>query len=263
MMFARRRKAENSQQSAPVVLRSAEGAVLQHLSPEIVHSIRHMLTELSYNDGIPSRVAMISAIKGEGVTYTSLALAATLAADTASSVCLVELNWYTPGLLQLISAKRALPQGKKRAKGGSDTPADTPARNGPGLAEVLAGGATFDEALIRTSQPNLTLLPAGSITIERRPFVARSAELKAAIDALGQRFDHLILDIPAVLATSDAIALASLGNGCCVVIRQGVTSANDVKRALDDVKHLRMLGVVLNQASVQTPRWLLNLIPQE
>jgi len=36
-----------------------------------------------------------------------------------------------------------------------------------------------------------------------------------------------------------------------------------VKRALDDIKHLNILGVMLNQTTLKTPRWMLNLIPQE
>jgi Mrp family chromosome partitioning ATPase len=57
--------------------------------------------------------------------------------------------------------------------------------------------------------------------------------------------------------------LAALGEACCLVLRQGVTPLQDIRRALDDVEHLRVLGVVLNQVRVATPRWLLRLVPQE
>ena len=62
---------------------------------------------------------------------------------------------------------------------------------------------------------------------------------------------------------SDAIALASLGTACCLIIRQGVTPVSSVRRALDDVKHLPMLGVMLNQNRTMLPRWVQALVPQE
>jgi len=47
------------------------------------------------------------------------------------------------------------------------------------------------------------------------------------------------------------------------VVRHGVTSTSSVQLALDTVKHLPMLGVILNQVSIKTPRWIRALIPQE
>ncbi|MCA9925602.1 MAG: hypothetical protein KC421_24695, partial [Anaerolineales bacterium] len=72
-----------------------------------------------------------------------------------------------------------------------------------------------------------------------------------------------LLDIPALLATSDAIPLASLSSGSCLVIKQGVTSIENVRLALDDIAHLNMLGVILNQAVIKTPKLFLRFIPQE
>jgi hypothetical protein len=38
---------------------------------------------------------------------------------------------------------------------------------------------------------------------------------------------------------------------------------SQVRRALDDVKHLTMLGVVLNQARMTLPNWIGAFVPQE
>jgi Mrp family chromosome partitioning ATPase len=111
--------------------------------------------------------------------------------------------------------------------------------------------------------PNLALLPAGDLSPAQRPAMARSDTLRTCIARLSRRFDHILLDIPAILATSDAIALASLGAACCVVVRQGITPVSNVRRALDDIKHLSILGVLLNQNRTVLPRWVNALIPQE
>jgi len=225
-----------------------------------------MLTAQACNGGLPQSVSVVSSIKGEGVTYTALALATTLAIDTTASVCLVELNWWSPGLHKLVSQGANPAQNNARRLGGKASafvsPA-APAITQAGLADVLTGSAAIDDVLIRTELPNLSLIAAGAIPVERRPVIARSGELKEQLDELRQRFDYLILDVPAILATSDSMALAALSSACCIVVRQGVTPANSVKRALDDIKHLNILGVMLNQTTLKTPRWMLNLIPQE
>ena len=47
-----------------------------------------------------------------------------------------------------------------------------------------------------------------------------------------------------------------------MVIKHGVTSIENVRLALDDVNHLRILGVLMNQVNLQTPSLLLRFIPQ-
>ncbi|NJO82711.1 MAG: CpsD/CapB family tyrosine-protein kinase, partial [Blastochloris sp.] len=73
----------------------------------------------------------------------------------------------------------------------------------------------------------------------------------------------VLLDIPAVLYTSDSIALASFSQSVALVTRQGVTPMNAVKSALDEIKHLPVLGVLLNQVRIYTPRLIQHFIPQE
>ena len=67
------------------------------------------------------------------------------------------------------------------------------------------------------------------------------------------------MDIPAILATNDAVPLASLGSACCLVIRQGVTWMEDVKLALDEIDHLSIMGVVMNKFKLNTPSFLVKL----
>jgi Mrp family chromosome partitioning ATPase len=107
------------------------------------------------------------------------------------------------------------------------------------------------------------VLPAGYVPAEARSALARSTQLRSTIEALAEQFDYLIFDIPAVAATSDTVALTSLASAVAIVVRQGVTPSNTVKMALDEVKHVPVLGVILNQVQIYTPRWILNLLPQE
>jgi Mrp family chromosome partitioning ATPase len=259
-MFKLRKKVGADESGgAPLAISAADNALQHVFDASIVNSFRHMATELAYTNTLPRRLAVIAALRGEGVTYTALALGATLASDMATRVCVIELNWWAPGLLaQLDPARAAVGRRSRRA-----TPAATPAAARPGLAQVLSGAATLDQAMVVTDQPNLSLLPAGELPVAQRPSTARSGRLRELIDSLSERYDHLLFDVPAILSTSDSIALASFSEACLLVIRHGITSGASAGQALDDVRHLTILGAVLNQSSVKTPRWIRALIPQE
>lgn len=246
-----------------LVLRSLGGKTMCEFSEETVASMRRMLTSLMYQATMPKSIANVAALREEGVTYITLAMAAILASDVKASVCAVELNWWHPGMHLYVAGQPPLAAGKqkKRGKGG---PAEATAP-GPdeGLGAVLRGSTSLAQALVGTSIEGLSLLPAGNVPAEARSALVRSAQLKATIETLAEQFDYLILDIPAVAATSDTVALTSLASAVAVVVRQGVTPVNTVKTALDEVKHVPVLGVILNQVQVHTPRWILNLLPQE
>jgi Mrp family chromosome partitioning ATPase len=274
-IFRKRQKAPIGAESA-LTLRTADGAPLYTFPGPVIDSMRHLETTLMYKGALPARIAMVAALRQEGVTYTTLALATTLAYDLAVRICVVELNWWSPSVKTRSPSEGATPMTKprtlfraKQPKGDSST-VNTESESTAiqlsgttGLAAVLMGNATLDEALIQTALPNLMLLPAGDLPPAQRPAIARHDSLKACIKQLSRRFDHILLDVPAILGTSDAIALASLSTACCVVVRQGVTPISHVRRALDDVKHLSILGVVLNQARMSLPNWVGAFVPQE
>ncbi len=221
-----------------LTLPGADGEPVAAYPGEVIDPLRRMLTHLGKKNALPRRIAMVAALRGEGVTYLSQALAATMANDMAARICVIDLNWWWPAKKDFIQDE-----------------------NG-GLAAVLSGEKALDDALVPTGWPNLFFIPAGQTDQVQRHSIARSQALKDVVDSLDASFDHLIFDIPAILATSDAVPLASLASHCCLVIRQGVTPSEDVRRALDEIDHLSILGVVMNQARFKTPPAILKLIPQ-
>jgi Mrp family chromosome partitioning ATPase len=264
-MFKRRAKTKDSDSDNLISLHAAGGVLQRTFHADVIQSFRYMSTELTLNNSLPRRIAMIAALRGEGVTHSAVALGATIANDTGASVCVVELNWWAPGLITMLDPAAIATEGKKkrRPKKNDPPPPELALVGHPGLAKVLTDEVSLDEALIHSDLPNLDLLPAGEIPVAKRPFIARSAALRKLIDQLSERYDHLLLDIPAIRTTSDSIVLAALSDACIVVTRQGATSTASVQKALDDVKSLTMLGVVLNKVSIYTPGWIRALVPQE
>jgi Mrp family chromosome partitioning ATPase len=201
-----------------------------------IDGLRHLVTRLRQRDKLPERLSIVSAVRQEGVSYLAQALAATLAHDLNSRVCLVDLNYWWPN---------------ERIQ--SD-------KNKCTLSTVVAGQARLEDALLRTGWPEIAILPAGEVPRHSRSKVAHSREIRQVIETLQMQFDHLILDVPAILSTPDSVALASLSQSACLVIRQGVTRKDDVSHALDEIEHLDVVGVIMNQIRLETPAWLVKML---
>ena len=221
-------------------LRDDTSRLIMRFSPDVVDNLRGMTTRLMATSGsIPSRIAMLSPLPGEGTTYVSRALATVMAHDMSARIAYVDLTWWSPG--QPVISRNT----------------------NQGLVSVVTGDKRLDEIFVNTSMRNLTLIPAGHLERGDRPIMARSSVLQSAIDVLDRHFDHIVFDVPSIRATNDAIPLASLANGVVMVIKQGVTTNETVRLALDEVAHLNMLGVLLNQVNYRTPAFLRRLIPQD
>ena len=223
--------------SPPLILSKKNGVPVYNFPIEVVDNLRYTITRIERNSSLPSRLAIVSALREEGVTYLSLALAATMAHDMSVRACVLDLNWWWPSTTILAG------------------------KDNPGLAGVFTGEAALEEIIAPTGWPNMDLIPAGQLPIERRPVIARSQLLVQIIEELSKKYDHLILDVPAIRATTDAVPLASLGDACCLIIRQGVTTVEDVRLTLDEIDHLPILGVILNRVRLKTPRVILKFIP--
>ncbi|MCB9420725.1 MAG: CpsD/CapB family tyrosine-protein kinase [Ardenticatenaceae bacterium] len=234
-LIRKNKKLDSVVDDQPISIEDTDGKTVLTIPENVIVDLRKMVTRIDKVDRLPPRLVVTSALTGEGVTFISRALAATISNDLGRKVCIVELNWWSPSSFM------------EPVEGG--------------LAAVLNDESILEDEIIDTGWKKLSVLPAGVIARQDRPIVARSAKLKETIYQLGERFDHLIIDVPAIRLTSDSIPLSSLGNACCLVIKQGVTTVEDVKQSLDEIDHLSILGVVLNQVHVNTPGKLLDLIP--
>jgi len=209
------------------------------LPEPLIQSLRHMATRLACEGNLPPRLSFVAALRQEGVTLVSQAFATMLAHDTGRRVCYVDLNWWWPSPhMHTLNTQT------------------------PGVAGVLKGETTWQRALIHTTRLNLNLLPAGLLSPAQRPSFARRPALGAMLDEINRQHDFVILDIPALQASTDAVPLASLGKASCVVIRQGGSTRNAVCAALAGLHHMPIVGVAMNRVRIATPNWLLKWIPQ-
>lgn len=219
-----------------MVMSSTNGKVVHIARPAIVQSVRYLLGRWATAEAVdpPSRIGFTSAISGEGVSFVTRSVAMVLAHDYQKEVCVVDLNWAHPT--------------KWPAGLDGDRPLD--------LAEVLRNRIPLDRALRKCSVQGLSVLPAGSATTAERPVLAHSPLLDTVLDDLSHRFDHLLFDLPAVHATGDSLALARKADGVVMVIGAGTTTETQVKRAIEDLVGVSMLGAVVNRQSSALPSFI-------
>ena len=177
-------------------------------------------------------LAVTSAIEGEGKTTIALGLAVTIAQDFPElRVVLVETNVGAPVLA-----------------------ADFDVPPAPGLVEFLSGECGLEAAQRATLLPNLSLVPVGTSTTNGSRLL-RSSRMGLLADGLRAGSDLVIIDLPGILASSDALLLTDVSDGIVFVVRAGSTPDAIVSEGLDLVDQARVRGVVLNGATSSIPRW--------
>ena len=118
-----------------------------------------------------------------------------------------------------------------------------------GLSEVLAGGASLMDSIVRLQPAGLYLLPGGAARSDVAELISgpRFAEILAEARAY---FDFIIIDAPPLGIFTDASLLINLADGAMLVVRANHTKYKDVDRILDTLPRERMLGTILNQSDI-------------
>jgi capsular exopolysaccharide synthesis family protein len=188
---------------------------------EQYRAIRSRITQ--HEDQALRTVMVTSPGEGEGKSITAANLALAMAQEFQRRVVLVDADLRGPSVHALFGLE-----------------------GGPGLAEVLAGEVTLDDALVYLPDYRLTVLPAGN-TPEFPTELLGSAGMRRAIDTLRARFDRVLLDLPAVAPLADVGTVAPLADGVVMVVRAGVTQRPALDQALAALEDSKVLGVVLNE----------------
>jgi Mrp family chromosome partitioning ATPase len=176
---------------------------------------------LSADRKSPRCVLIASASEGEGKSSTAMALAC--AACSGRRVLLVSCDFH-------------------RLYGSSDD------RAAPGLAEILSGEVTPEQAVTRSAIPSLDLIGAGNVRGSSTMLLVDSDFSKLLHWA--ECYDLILLDGSSGPEADTAI-LARHADGVLWCVCWGHTPQSDVKSALDDLRNqgANVLGLVLTMVS--------------
>jgi capsular exopolysaccharide synthesis family protein len=188
---------------------------------EAIRTIAVWLDVLPGNGG-GRTVLLTSAVSGEGKTSLSMALGRQLA-HAGERVVIVDLDFRHPNTHRI---------------GGIG--------NTPGVAGVLTGHATLEQALRTDAASPASLLPAG--LADDPAALLRGPALRELISTLRCRFDLVVLDSSPSSVVADTRIVAREADGVVFVTRWGETPRELVAAELRNLEEAgaQVIGVTLN-----------------
>ncbi|MBC8142447.1 MAG: hypothetical protein H7Y38_13515 [Armatimonadetes bacterium] len=177
-------------------------------------------------------LGVTSAVGGEGVSTVALHLARAAASKTFKRVGLLEMSLGEPVLAGRVGA-------------------ETSPLTGAGAVSLIENADPTVPVLRLASDSDISLLPAGRLP-QNPSRSARSPRVRDIIAAARDRFDLVILDLPAVVS-DNAHPLCVYADGLAFVVRAGITPRTTVARAIERVGRHRVRGMVLNDTYSPVP----------
>lgn len=192
---------------------------------EAYRNLRTRLMRYQAKSGIRS-IAITSALAGEGKTLTAMNLGLCYSQVTEQRVLVIDADLRTRGLTHLL--------------GGPAT---------AGLAEVLAGQVTPDQAVLATDQKNLFAMAAGSV-LSSPPELFSGPRWQELLGWCSETFKTVLVDTPPVLPLSDFELISAACEGIVAVVRAHHGQREVLKKASDVLDPKKLLGVVFNSAEI-------------
>lgn len=188
---------------------------------EAYRALRTRLSRIRSTQGIRSFV-LTSAIAGEGKTLTALNLALCCAQLHNMRILLIDADIRTGGLARRIGCHM-----------------------GQGLAEVLSGECTPEEAILATDIPGLFVLGSGSSSTAPAELFA-SGKWQEFIGWCNESFKLILVDCPPMLDLSDVELISAACDGVLIVVRARYSKRDILQRCAAQLDQKKILGVVYN-----------------
>ena len=190
----------------------------------------------------PLAMGVTSAVRGEGRTTGSVALAIALAKETRAAVALVGIDRQGYGLAEAFELKEA-----------------------PDLDGVMRGTWTLEAAMSATGLPGLSVLPARS-SRDRLPVPPARfwphlrRTLPDLLAELKRDFAYVVCDLPPLLDNAEAPDIANEMDAIVLLTRSGVTPLRKLEEGLSYLDEARLAGAIHIGAEAKLPKWLTALL---
>lgn len=129
----------------------------------------------------------------------------------------------------------------------------------PGLSEILAGEAHWDDLVKDTGVNSLQVINSGRLPANPGELLL-SPIMKQFVEEAREKFDYIIVDCPPLTAIDDAFSMVGYSDGLLFVVRAGQTSMRFAQAALAAVRQrgANLLGIVLNGITADNPYYYYN-----
>lgn len=117
-----------------------------------------------------------------------------------------------------------------------------------GLSNYIATGESFSSVVNREVFPNLDVLTSGPVTPNPSELLG-SPKMEDLLKSVANQYDYVLIDMPPILAVTDAAVLGSKVDGVIVVVASGANAPEDMKQSKQRLLQSgsNILGVVLNK----------------
>jgi capsular exopolysaccharide synthesis family protein len=121
-----------------------------------------------------------------------------------------------------------------------------------GLSEVLTGELSLEEAVRRSSSPNVWVLASGRIPAQPAELL-QSPAMGQVVAELRETFDFVVIDCPPLLGLADSLAVVPLADAILLVVQAERTQGGAIVEAWDQLERVggRIEGVILNDIREQ------------
>ena len=171
-------------------------------------------------------LAVTSPRYGEGKTTTAINLAVSLAMEVSHTVLLADADLRHPTIHEHLGLAA-----------------------GKGLTDYLLDEAQIPEILLQPRElPKVVVLPAGR-PVDNSAELLNSPKMVELITEMRTRYPErlVVVDVPPVLSAADALAFAPYVDATLLVVEDGSTSRDDLKRAVELLDCTNVIGTVLNK----------------
>jgi protein-tyrosine kinase len=192
---------------------------------EAYRGLRTRLMRIQAKSGLKS-IAITSSLPGEGKTLTTMNLGLCYTHLPQQRVLVIDADLRTCGLTSML-----------------DHPSS------PGLAEVLSGEVTPDEAIVATNQKNLFVLPAGTVSTSP-PELFTGPRWQEFIGHCGEMFKLILIDTPPMLPLADFELISAACDGVVMVVRAHHGQRETLQKTAGALDQKKLLGVVFNATDV-------------
>ncbi len=192
-------------------IEEANSAIGKSRSFAVAEAHKRLRTNVlfSFPDESECRViGVTSTMAHEGKSTTSINLAYDIA-QTGKKVLLIDADMRLSRFTKVLGIKRT-----------------------PGLSNLLVGAVSDEDHVIQHADmlDNLSIISCGSIPPNPSELLA-SKRMSALLETLKKAYKYIIIDLPPLLAVSDALIVSKLADGMLMVVRQDYVD----KRYLDEV----------------------------